>query len=447
MPLHLPNRLYLTLSTVFCLVVQAGAAPELIDRIVATIDNQTILWSELNYRLLFEAEQRGLSTFSAPDELETLRGEVLNDMVDEQVLILKAKKDSIQIDPSEVEEMLGQQFQMAKSNMDDGEFEKMLGRVGLSERQLKARYRKEIRHRLLSRQMRAFVASRVHVGHRDVETFRRSHRDTLPTQISLSHILFKIQPNEKVLSEKLAQIENIQKLLAADGDFAAIARDHSDDPGSASQGGDLGCFSVGTLVPEFEQAAFALKPDEISDPVLSPYGYHLIKLHEKREDAICASHILVLAKTSDDDRDHTHAKLTELRLRALDGEDFSQLARQHSDNPQTAMLGGVWGTFPKNQIPEILQPHINNLALGGICEPFFLEDGFHIIKINDDQTTIEDLIRQSRTERMMRGLIDEYRQQIYIEIRLDEENLRRPDDDATGYLPQEHRADQTAQRS
>ena len=80
------------------------------------------------------------------------------------------------------------------------------------------------------------------------------------------------------------------------------------------------------------------------------------------------------------------------------------------------MLGGVWGTFPKNQIPEILQPYINNHELGGICEPFFLEDGFHIIKINDDQTTIEDLIRQSRTERMMRGLIDDYRQQIYIEI-------------------------------
>ena len=186
-----------------------GAAlgtPELLARIVATIDNQTILWSELNYRLRFEAEQRGLSSFVEPGRLEALRREVLEDMVDEQVLILKAQKDSLQIDPNEVEEMLVQQFQLARSNMDDGEFERMLDRVGLSERQLKARYRKEIRHRLLSRQMRAVVAYRVHVSHRDVEAFRQAHRDTLPTQISLSHILLQIKPSDEVLGEKLARI-------------------------------------------------------------------------------------------------------------------------------------------------------------------------------------------------------------------------------------------------
>ena len=189
------TRTHLLSALCAALLFAPGAAlgaPELIDRIVATVDNQTILWSELNYRLRFEAEQRGLSSFVEPGRLEALRREVLEDMVDEQGLILKAQKDSVQIDPNEVEEMLVQQFQLAKSNMDDGEFERMLDRVGLSERQLKARYRKEIRHRLLSRQMRAVVAYRVHVSHRDVEAFRQAHRDTLPTQISLSHILLQL---------------------------------------------------------------------------------------------------------------------------------------------------------------------------------------------------------------------------------------------------------------
>ena len=143
--------------------------PELIDRIVATVDNHTILWSELNYRLRFEAEQRGLSVFAESEQIKALRREILDAMIDEQVLVLKAKQDSIQIDPSEVEEMLGQQFQLAKSSMSDGEFSQMLERVGLSERQLKARYRKEIRHRLLSREMRTFVLYRVHASHRVVE--------------------------------------------------------------------------------------------------------------------------------------------------------------------------------------------------------------------------------------------------------------------------------------
>ena len=418
--------------------------PELIDRIVATVDNHTILWSELNYRLRFEAEQRGVSVFGESEDLAALRREILDAMIDEQVLVLKAKQDSIQIDPSEVEEMLGQQFQMAKSSMDDGQFEQMLERVGLSERQLKARYRKEIRHRLLSRQMRAFVSYRVHVSHRDVGEFRIAHQDTLPSQISLSHILIKVQPSDEMLKEKRARIEEIQALLAAGGDFATIARDHSEDPGSASLGGDLGCFSPGTLVPEFEEAAFALKPSQTSEPVLSPYGYHLIQVREKRETTICASHILVLVKTSESDEARARETLENLRRRALNGEEFSQLARQYSANPQTAMQGGLWGTFPKEGIPEFLQPYLRYLKLGDVSEPFFFDEGGHIIKVDDDQAVIEGLIRESRTEEAMRQLIDQYRQQIHIEVRLDEENLRRPVRDATGYFSEEHGADQAA---
>ena len=419
--------------------------PELIDRIVATVDNHTILWSELNYRLRFEAEQRGLSVFVESEQIAALRREILDAMIDEQVLVLKAQQDSIQIDPSEVEEMLGQQFQLAKSSMSDGEFEQMLERVGLSERQLKARYRKEIRHRLLSRQMRAFVSYRVHVSHRDVEEFLGAHQDTLPSQISLSHILIQVLPSDEVLQEKRARVEEIQALLDAGGDFATIARAHSEDPGSASLGGDLGCFSPGTLVPEFEEAAFALKPGQTSEPVLSPYGYHLIQVREKRENSICASHILVLAQTSESDETRAREKLADLRHRAQNGEEFSQLARQYSANPQTAMQGGLWGTFPKNQIPEFLQPYLRNLKLGEISEPFFFDDGGHIIKIDDDQAIIEGLIRESRTAQAVRQLIDEYRQQIHIEVRLDEENLRRPVQNATGYLSEEHGAAQAAQ--
>ncbi len=445
MLLHPPNRLLLVLGLVLCIAPRAGALPELIDRIVATVDNHTILWSELNYRLRFEAEQRGLSVFAESEQITALRREILDAMIDEQVLVLKAQQDSIQIDPSEVEEMLGQQFQLAKSSMDDGEFAQMLERVGLSERQLKARYRKEIRHRLLSRQMRAFVSYRVHVSHRDVEEFLVAHQDTLPSQISLSHILIQVLPSDEVLQEKRARVEEIQALLDAGGDFATIARTHSEDPGSASLGGDLGCFSPGTLVPEFEEAAFALKPGQTSEPVLSPYGYHLIQVREKREASICASHILVLAQTSESDQERARETLGNLRYRALNGEEFSQLARQYSANPQTAMQGGLWGTFPKEQIPEFLQPYLRNLKLGDVSEPFFFDDGGHIIKIDDDQAIIEGLIRESRTAQAVRQLIDVYRQQIHIEVRLDEENLRRPVQNATGYLSEEHGADQAAQ--
>ena len=170
----------------------------------------------------------------------------------------------------------------------------------------------------------------------------------------------------------------------------------------------------------------------------------LIKLEEKREDALCASHILIMART-DDDEDRTRVRLLELRERAQSGEEFSQLARQFSANPQTAQQGGLWGNFPKQQIPEFLQPYLNGLKLGEISKPFFLEEGGHIIKINDDQAALEGLIRETRTEQAMRQLIDDYRLQIHIETRLEEDDLRRPENDATGYLSEEHGSDQAAQ--
>ncbi len=442
--LKLSHRLLLVAALIATTISASGAA-ELIDRIVASVDNQIILWSELNYRLRFEMEARQLSVYSPPDSLTSLRKEILDDMVDEKVLILKAQRDSLQIDPSEVEELLGQQFTMARSNMDDDEFAKMLKRVGLSERQLKSRYRKEIRHRLLYRQMRSKVSFLQYITHRDVEAFRLTLGDTLPTQISLSHIRVKIRPSDEALAEKLSVIQEIEKRLIDGAAFAELAREASEDPGTVDQGGDLGCFGSGTLVPEFEEVAFELKPGQTSGPVLTAHGYHLIRLHEKREDAICASHILVLVKKGEGDQARTEERLHTLHRHILSGEDFAQLARDHSDDKQSAMQGGLWGTFPRDQIPPFLQPYLDGLKLGEVSEPFFLQGEGFLFKINDDQATLEALIRETRTERAMREVIDSYRQQIHIESRLDGDFLREPENDATGYLPQEHGTDQAAQ--
>ena len=173
-------------------------------------------------------------------------------------------------------------------------------------------------------------------------------------------------------------------------------------------------------MPEFEAAAFHLKPGEISEPVRTRHGFHLILLNEKREDELCASHILVRAATTRQDKERTRAELEELRQRALADEDFSQLARRYSEDRQSAAQGGLWNIFPKDQIPPFLQPFIGRLNLGGISEPFFLEDSGYIIKINDDHATLERLIREARLAETMRQLIDDYKEELHVEKRLDE---------------------------
>ena len=151
-----------------------------------------------------------------------------------------------------------------------------------------------------------------------------------------------------------------------------------------------------------------------------------------------------MARSTDADAVRVRQELEDLRRLALAGEDFAQLARLHSQNRQTAMRGGLWDIFPKNQIPPFLQPHLNGLALGEICKPFILDDGGHILKINDDQSTLESLLREQRTASAMQQLIDDHRQEIHVEKRLDEDFLRQPTDGTFGYIPEERGADQAA---
>jgi len=404
----------------------ATAQPQLLDRIVAVIDDEVILWSELSLRVRLELQQEGRGAYVTPRELDLRMERVLTEMVDERVLVLKAQADSLEVDPAQVEEVLNSQLEQIHSSMGPAEYSALLERSGLTERQLKSRYRKQIRHRLLYEQMTAQLAWRQFISRRDIDAFRQEYADRLPEEVSISQISIKVKPRPEVVEAARAKIGQIQAALDHGDDFASVAREYSEDPGSAANGGDLGCFREGFLVPEFERAAMALRPGQTSEPVLTPFGYHLILLHERREEELCCSHILVRARTGGEDERRAVEQLRELRLQALDGGDFAQLARDHSENPNTARLGGLWQVLPREQIPPELVPYVGQLGLGQISEPFSMEGYAHILKINDDQATLESLVRQSRLGDYMHELIEEFKQQIHVEKRLDEEFLWDP---------------------
>ena len=396
-----------------------AADAELLDRIAAVVDDEAILLSELNERLERSLGQQ-MRFVPSEEELARLREQTLEAMIDEHVVVLKAQKDSIQVDNTRVEELLNEQYARMKSRVDADDFMDGLERSGLSERQLKARYRKDIRHGLLFDQMRQELAYRLHITHRDVADYRAAHRDTLPPVVFLSQINVKVKPTPETLAEVDRRVREIEQKLADGEEFADLARTYSEDSNTAPDGGSLGCFEAGSMLPEFEYAAFELKPGQVSEPVLTRIGYHLILLREKREDELCASHILLRAPVTDQDKERALDQLRELRERALVGEEFGQLARTHSDDKESAAQGGLWRMFAKDQIPVFLQAYIGHLKLGGVSEPFFLEDGGHIVRVNDDYATLERLMREDRLVGSIRQVIEDYRPQLNIERRLDE---------------------------
>lgn len=436
-------------AALVCLLTAAwaarvDAAPELLDRIVAVVDDQVVLWSELNLRTQLELQSQGRNPmFLSEPELQDARRLVLDEMVDELVVVKKAEKDSLEVDANLLQEHLDAEFGRIKSNIGERELAAMLERSGMSERQLKQRYRKQIRHRLLFEQMVSELAYRQFITRRDVEAFRDSFTVGLPPKLSISQINLKVSPADSVLDRARQQIVTIQQALGEDEDFAVVARRFSEDPGTAPEGGNLGCFEPGTLMPEFERVAFNLRPGEISDAVLTPFGFHLILLHEKRESELCASHILVRARTADGDKERVRLRLEDLRRQAIGGADFAQLARDTSEDPATARQGGLWQVLDREAIPAFLAPFVTGLGLGGVSEPFFLEDGGHVLKINDDYATLESLVREERVGARMEQLIIDFRSEIHVEERLADEWLwnsqaaaaRPAAADAAGSLP------------
>ena len=133
------------------------------------------------------------------------------------------------------------------------------------------------------------VAEEAKLDEADVRKYFEAHQSEFE-QVHARHILVRVQgsaaavkPGEKDLTdaEALAKAQDLRKRLLAGEDFAQLAQKESDDTGSAAKGGDLGFFHRGQMVPSFEQAAFALKPGDLSEPVKSPFGYHLIKVEAK----------------------------------------------------------------------------------------------------------------------------------------------------------------------
>jgi peptidyl-prolyl cis-trans isomerase C len=130
------------------------------------------------------------------------------------------------------------------------------------------------------------MEDKINISDDEIETYYKENKDrfTDPESVKARHILVKVSEgaDEKSWTEAKSKAENIKKELESGKDFAELAKKYSDDPGSKNKGGDLGFFPKGRMVPEFESVAFSLKPNELSDPVKTNFGYHIIQMQEKK---------------------------------------------------------------------------------------------------------------------------------------------------------------------
>jgi peptidyl-prolyl cis-trans isomerase C len=247
---------------------------------VATVNGSVIDRSEFNREVdnvqhRLEKQERQLDD----SELEKVKKETLENLINRELLYQEGEKRGIKIESQAVDDQFGN---LKKQFPSEEEFKDTLDKMNLSEAGLKS----ELNRRLtIQKFIEDEIVKKTVVSEEDTKTYYSENPKLfqIPEQVRASHILIKIESpaDESKKTQARKKIEQIQQQLQKGEDFAALAKKLSECP-SATNGGDLGYFSRGQMVQPFEKASFSLKPGEVSDIVETRFGFHLIKVVDKK---------------------------------------------------------------------------------------------------------------------------------------------------------------------
>jgi peptidyl-prolyl cis-trans isomerase C len=252
--------------------------PEAIPAVVARVNGQDVSKTDFD-RLLKQMEMQAGQPVPATRRDEVYRA-VLDQLVTYTALVHEAKARNVHVTPAEAKQVSDAKIaELRKQIPDPKAFNKALAERNMTLERLRADIRNDI---AINKMMEAQVASTPAVTDADVREFYDKNPNEF-TGLRASHILIRPSGFDEDSKKKArAQAEDLMKQARAGADFAGLARAHSAD-GSAQQGGDLGFFTKGSMVPAFSDAAFALKPGEISNVVETQFGFHVIKAVERKD--------------------------------------------------------------------------------------------------------------------------------------------------------------------
>jgi peptidyl-prolyl cis-trans isomerase C len=257
----------------------AKPVPAKLPEVLARVNGEPVERWELENGVK-RAEMRAGSAVPPEKRNEVLRG-VLDQLVAYHVLVQESRARKIAVSDAEVDEQMSK---VRKSFATEDAFQKGIAAQGLTVDQLRRQTRMSL---AIEKIIESEINSKVSVGDAEVDTFYKQNLERFKQgeSVHAAHILIAVpqtaDPAQKQQAKAKAQ-EVLKQARAAGSDFAKLAQENSQDPGSAPNGGDLGFFEKGQMTPTFEEAAFKLKPGAISDVVETPFGYHIIKVIERK---------------------------------------------------------------------------------------------------------------------------------------------------------------------
>ena len=356
-----------------------------IDGLAAIVDNNIILKSDVAQLVQMTAIQQRINPELEPERLVNLQKDILQSMVDQKIILEMAKLDSIEVKEKEVDQALDQQIEYMISQAGSEELaEEMLGQ---SLKSLRREYQQDMRDRMITERYQQQLLMSITVSRQEVVDFFNTYKDSIPffpTRVHLWHLLTKVEAGKESLQKARLLISDLRKRIINGESFEDLARDYSQDPGSAANGGSLGLIRRESLVPEFGSVAFTLSEGEISQPVKTQFGYHLIQTMKKQAEKIQVRHILITPEISESDESRAYQFASNLKDSISTIDDFSRLSQIYTKDDETRGRGGDLGWVNPQEfpIPEVAQI-INYLEMNECSRPVKTNFGYHLFWIED----------------------------------------------------------------
>ncbi len=426
----LSDRLRPLLAGALLLGAIAHADVRPLDRVVAIVDNDVIMQSQLDQRLREVQQTLAKRGATLPPE-HVLSQQVLERLITENLQLQMGERAGIRVSDEELNQAV--QTIAQRNGMNLEQFRAALGRDGLSFDDAREQVRREI---VISRVRQRRVAERVQVSEQEVRNFLASDlgKLQLSEEFHLANILIPVPDGASSSAIQAAgrQAQDLYQQLRQGADFAQLAVSRSGGE-NALEGGDLGWRKAAQMPAPFDSMIGALAPGEVTEPVRTPGGFIIVKLLEKRggetavRDEVHVRHILLKPSEIRSEAD-TQRLAERLYERITSGEDFADLAKNFSEDPGSALNGGDLNWVdPSALVPEFRDVMAKTPA-GQLSRPFRSQYGWHVLEVlgrraTDSSEKLREqqalsLLRNRKYDEELQTWLRQIRDEAYVEIKL-----------------------------
>jgi len=404
----------------------------LVDRIVAVVNKEVITYSELHEAVGMAERQLRRQGTPAP-ERPVLERQMLERLILDKAQLQMARETGIRIEELQLDRAVERIAQ--SNNMTLADFRRTLESDGVSF----DGWRNDVRQQMLMARLREReVENRVQVSETEIDVFLEQLK-TRPeaAEYNLAHILVRVPEGASPERIRQARERAEQALAEAKGGaaFARVAASFSDAP-DALQGGAIGWRSHDRLPELFAEALSKMKPGEVSEPLRSPAGFHILQLVDRRGAGAEAPvlqtrmrHILIRTSEAISESE-ARRKLRDLRDRIVSGgADFAELARVHSDDGTAARGGELDWVYPGDTVPEFERAY-EELKVGELSQPVRTPFGYHLIQVLERRSSdlsperrrmqARQTLRERKADEAYQEWLRQLRDQTYVELRLEE---------------------------